>query len=102
MRILVDRFIYRGFAMRQGDTPHLVSPNARPLHDQDEKRSLVTSRIQLSRILFGPSWDQDNRRRSAQCGRALSRELAPSGGVENRLDQQADITVVDGEGGVRW
>ncbi len=25
----------------------------------------------------------------AQCGRALSRELAPSGGVEDRLDQQA-------------
>jgi hypothetical protein len=41
MRILVDRFIYQGFAMRQGDTPHLISPNAGLLQDQDEKRSLV-------------------------------------------------------------
>jgi hypothetical protein len=27
--------------MRQGDTPHLISPNAGLLQDQDEKRSLI-------------------------------------------------------------
>lgn len=31
----------------------------------------------------------------AQCGRALSGELAPSGDAEDRLDQQADTTVAD-------
>jgi hypothetical protein len=35
-RILVDRFIYQGFAMRQGDTPYLISPNAILLHDPVE------------------------------------------------------------------
>src|SRR5258708_29468311 len=29
-----------GFAVRQGDTPYLISPNARLLNDQDEKGSL--------------------------------------------------------------
>ena len=35
-----------------------------------------------------------------QCGQALSGELAPSGGVEDRLDRQSDITVVDAGDGV--
>jgi hypothetical protein len=37
MRILVDRFIYQGFAIAQGDTPYLISPNAALLQDQNEK-----------------------------------------------------------------
>jgi hypothetical protein len=39
MRILVDRFIYQGLTMRQGDTPYLISSNFGLLIDQDEKGS---------------------------------------------------------------
>ena len=38
----------RGFAMRQGDTPYLISPNAILLHDPDEKRSLRPPRYLLA------------------------------------------------------
>ncbi len=49
MRILVDRFIYQGFALRQGDTPYLIRPDARILRDQDEKRSLpLCTRVRLA------------------------------------------------------
>ena len=36
-RILVDRFIYQGFAMPQADTPPVIRTYANPLQDQDEK-----------------------------------------------------------------
>jgi hypothetical protein len=55
MRILVDRFIYQGFAMRQGDTPHLISPNAGLLQDQDEKRSVFDLLIDFDNSSRQPS-----------------------------------------------
>jgi hypothetical protein len=51
MRISVDRFIYQGFAIRQGDTPHLISPNAGLLQDQDEKRSVCCLNKAQMRLL---------------------------------------------------
>jgi hypothetical protein len=44
MRILVDRFIYQGFAASQADTVSVTSAYAGPLQDQDEKGSLVATR----------------------------------------------------------
>jgi hypothetical protein len=57
MRILVDRFIYQGFAMRQGDMRYPISPNARIPNDQDvgpgagaEALSGVRSRSHFPRV----------------------------------------------------
>ena len=41
MRILVDRAIYRGFAMSQAGTPSVIKPYAGQLQDQDEKAQYV-------------------------------------------------------------
>ena len=46
--------------MRQGDTPHQISPNAGLLQDQDEKRSLSTvMRTGLACTFPGHPYDGD-------------------------------------------
>jgi hypothetical protein len=54
MRILVDRFHLPGASLRS-KAPYLISPNARRLQDQDEKRSLLWFGAQPDRPAQDPT-----------------------------------------------
>lgn len=60
----------------------------------------MTSRIQLSRISSGDPRIITISDGRGSAGARYRGELAPSGGVEDRLDKQADVTVADAGDGL--